>query len=78
MLFALARLARLPALVALNPPADAPLIMLWLVIPVLDVLLVVVLCVPLDELVALDFVVNVRPKRSPLNSYADLRFRNDG
>ena len=36
-------LARLPALVALNPPAECPLIILWLVLEVFVVLLVAVL-----------------------------------
>ena len=52
-----ARLAKLPALVALNPPADAPLIMLWLVLSVLVVRLVLTLCTPLEEFVVLDLVV---------------------
>jgi hypothetical protein len=53
-------LARLPALVALIPPADAPLIKLRSVLCVADELLVVVLRVPDDALVELVFVVNVR------------------
>lgn len=54
------RLARLPALVALKAPAEAPLMRLWLVIAVLLLLLVLVvtaLCAPEDELVTLVLVV---------------------
>jgi hypothetical protein len=53
------RRARLPALVALMPPAEKTL---W---PVMDVAveeLVALLCTPLDELVALDLVVHVRAR----------------
>ena len=53
-------LARLPALVALIPPADVPLIRLRFVLCVADELLVVVLRVPEDVLVELVFVVEVR------------------
>lgn len=57
-------LARLPALVALKAPAECPLMMLWLVREVLEVLFVATLWYPLDEFVALDFVVKVRPSIS--------------
>lgn len=53
-------LAKLPALVALKPPAEYPLMMLWLVREVLEELFVATLWIPLDELVALDLVVKVR------------------
>ena len=56
-------LARLPALVALKPPAEYPLIKLWLVILVLLLLFVVfvfVLCAVEETLVTLDLAVNVR------------------
>ena len=53
-------LARLPALVALKPPAEYPLMILWLVRDVPEELFVATLWKPLDELVALDFVVKVR------------------
>ena len=43
MLPSLFLLARLPALVALNPPADFPLMILWLVAFVLEELVVAVL-----------------------------------
>lgn len=52
------RLAKLPALVALIPPAENTL---WLVIDVAVEELVALLWTPLDELVALDLVVYVRP-----------------
>lgn len=71
-------LAKLPALVALKPPAEYPLMILWLVLCVLVVPFVVVLCTPLEELVALDLVVNVRPMTSRPSSYADLRFFKRG
>lgn len=51
------RLAKLPALVALMPPAEKTL---WLVMDVVLEVLVALLRTPLDELVVLDFVVYVR------------------
>lgn len=54
------RRAKLPALVALKPPAEYPLMMLWLVLWVLVVPFVATLWTPLEEFVALDFVVKVR------------------
>ena len=69
-------LAKLPALVALNAPAECPLITLWLVICVLVVLFVDVLCVPFDALVKVDFVVKVLPITSRPSSNADLRLRS--
>lgn len=68
------RLARLPALVALNPPAEYPDIMLRLVNWVL-----VLLCVPEEfsvEFVAFVLVVFVRFSLSRPSSNADLRWRN--
>lgn len=50
-------LVKLPALVALNPPAEWPLIRLWLVRPVLVVVFVPLLWTPLEELVVLDLLV---------------------
>ena len=49
---------------------------LWPVIWVLVLWLVLVLCTPDDELVAVDFIVNVRPSICRPSSYADLRFFN--
>lgn len=71
-------LAKLPALVALNPPADAPLIKLWLVLSVLAVILVPLLCTPLDEFVVLDLLVQVRLGTSPPRSCPDLSFLSCG
>ncbi len=60
-------LARLPALVALIPPADTPLIRLRLV-----------LCVAEELLVVLVLVVMVRPRASLPTSYADFLWRSLG
>jgi hypothetical protein len=54
-------LARLPALVAENAPAEAPLIILRSVMDVLELVLVVVLRVPDEDVVEFVLVVNVRP-----------------
>jgi len=62
------RLARLPALVALNPPAEYPLIKLWLVIAVLLLVLVLVLCAADEAMVVVDFVEKVRLRRCLPNS----------
>lgn len=66
--------ARLPALVALKPPAEWPDIMLRLVSCVLLVLLVVEEFSV--ELVALVFVVKVRLRPSRRSSKADFRWRS--
>ena len=71
-------LARLPALVALNPPAESPLMILWLVKDVWVDEVVALLWIPLEELVALDFVVKVRPNAARPSSYADFLFLMDG
>ena len=71
-------LARLPALVALNPPAEWPLIMLWLVMEVWAEEIVALLCTPLEEFVALDFMVNVLPSAARPSSYADFLFLMEG
>ena len=74
----LARLAKLPALVALNPPAENPLIRLRLVKAVLLVEFVLLLCKPLDEFVALDLFVKVRLSAFLPNSTADFRVLKRG
>jgi hypothetical protein len=63
-------LARLPALVELIAPADAPLIRLR------SLLCVVVLRFPDDALVELVLVVKVRLSMPRPTSYADLRWRS--
>lgn len=69
----LPRLLKLPALVALKPPADWPLIRLWLVRPVLLVIFVLLLCTPLEELVVFDLLVALRLSMSLWTSCPDRR-----
>lgn len=69
--------ARLPALVALMPLAEYPLIRLGLVMLVCCDRFVETLCTPLLELVEFVFVVNVLARLLPRSSKADFRFRID-
>jgi len=47
---------------------------LWLVMDVCEEKAVALLCTPLEEFVALDFMVNVRPNAARPSSYADFLF----
>lgn len=67
--------AKLPALVALKPPAENPLKTLWPVLLLASDAYEIRLFTPLLELVEFVLVVYVRSRAA--TSYADFRLRND-
>ena len=71
-------LAKLPALVAENALAEAPLMILRSVMDVPELVLVVVLRVPDEDVVEFVLVVKVRPSIDRPTSYADFRCRSFG